>query len=64
MTTLTLLWGQLDNIFAVLFALQAAAVAVTRLTPTPKDDAFAAKLLAVLESLASVLSVKRRDKKG
>jgi hypothetical protein len=58
---LALVWAHLDDIFAVLFALQAALVAITKLTPTPKDDAFANKVLAILESLASVLSVKRRD---
>nr|WP_250808767.1 hypothetical protein [Neorhizobium tomejilense] len=61
MNVLTLIWGQLDNIFAVLFALQAAAVAITRLTPTPKDDAIAAKVLTFIEKAASVLSVKRKD---
>lgn len=61
MTYLALIWSQLDNIFAVLFALQAALVAICKLTPTPKDDAMAAKVLSVLESLASVLSVKRKD---
>lgn len=65
MTALTsivaLVWAHLDDIFAALFALQAALVAITKLTPTPKDDAFAAKVLSVLESVASVLSVKRKD---
>lgn len=45
----------------MLFALQAALVTITRLTPTPKDDAIAAKVLTFLETLASVLSVKRKD---
>ncbi|SCW77071.1 hypothetical protein SAMN02927900_04762 [Rhizobium mongolense subsp. loessense] len=60
MNILLLLWAHLDDIFAVLFAMQAALVAIVRLTPTPKDDAVAAKVLSVLESLASVLSVKRK----
>ncbi|AGC35547.1 hypothetical protein [Rhizobium leguminosarum] len=56
-----LLWAHLDDIFAVLFALQAVLVLISKLTPTPKDDAIAAKILSVLESIASVLSVKRKD---
>ncbi len=58
---LALVWAHLDDIFAVLFALQASLVVITKLTPTPKDDAFANKVLSVLEALASVLSVKRKD---
>lgn len=46
--------------FAALFAVQAAAVAVTRLTPTPKDDAVVGKVLKVIEAGASILSVKRK----
>ncbi|MBZ5864333.1 hypothetical protein [Escherichia coli] len=61
MNIVLLLWAHIDDIFAVLFALQAALVAVVKLTPTPKDDAFAAKVLSVLETVASVLSVKRKD---
>jgi len=56
-----LVWAHLDDIFAILFALQAVLVLISKLTPTPKDDAVAAKILSVLESIASVLSVKRKD---
>lgn len=61
MAYLTLIWAHIDDIFAVLFAIHAAAVAIVRLTPTPKDDAIVAKVLNVLEKLASLLSVKRKD---
>lgn len=59
LTFISLLWGHLESIFAILFAAQGLAVAVVKLTPTPKDDAFVAKVLTVLETFASVLSVKR-----
>lgn len=61
LTALSLIWGQLDNIFAILFAIHATAVVITRITPTTKDDAIVAKALTVIESLASILSVKRKD---
>lgn len=61
MAYLTLIWAHIDDIFAVLFSIHAAAVAIVRLTPTPKDDAIAAKVLTALEKVASLLSVKRKD---
>lgn len=61
MAYLALIWAHIDDIFAVLFAIHAAAVAIVRLTPTPKDDAIAAKALSILEKVASLLSVKRKD---
>ena len=60
MATFMYLWSMVDDIFAVLFAVHAAAVTIVKLTPTPKDDAIVAKALTLIESLASVLSVKRK----
>lgn len=36
-------------------------MAITRLTPTPKDDAIVGKVLIGIEAVASLLSVKRKD---
>lgn len=63
MDFLSFLWGNLDDVFAVLFAVQLAAAAVVKLTPTTKDDAIVAKVLSLLETLAGVLAVRRKTVK-
>lgn len=47
------------NVVAALAAVHVAAVAVTRLTPTPKDDAFVAKAYAFVVRVGSIFSVKK-----
>jgi hypothetical protein len=51
------------EILAIVGGVQVLLVAVTKLTPTPKDDAIAAKVVSVLEKAASFLSVKAKQPK-
>ena len=51
------------TILSGLLAFHAAAVAFTRLTPTPKDDAFVAKVYDTVVKFASILSVRESDKR-
>ena len=44
-----------------LLAVQAAAVAIVNLTPTPKDDEVMAKVYKVVEFLAGILTKKAKE---
>lgn len=52
------------TVLAIVGAVQVIAVAVVKLTPTPKDDAFLAKVLPWVEKLAGYLSVKAKTPKA
>lgn len=41
-----------SGVFEMIFAVIAAASAITAVTPTPKDDRFVGKIYKVLEALA------------
>lgn len=50
-----------DALLLAAAAVHAAAVAVTNLTPTPKDDAFVAKAYRVVEIAAGLISRKAKQ---
>jgi len=58
---ITYLISNADNLLAVATAIVAAASAIAAITPTPKDDAFAAKAYKVLDWLALNVG-KAKDK--
>lgn len=47
-----------DGILALAAAIHVLALAVVNLTPTPKDDAFVAKVYTVVEKVAGIFSAK------
>lgn len=51
----------IDNVFVVLAAAHALAVAITNLTPTPKDDGIVATVYRWVEILAGIVSRKAKD---
>lgn len=44
------------DLFAVLFALHAAAVVIVNLTPTPKDDEIVGKAYKLIEMAAGIVT--------
>jgi hypothetical protein len=58
MNIVTYVVAHATDILAIIGGLHIAAVAIVKLTPTPKDDAILAKVLPVIEKFASFLSVK------
>jgi hypothetical protein len=61
MELFTFLMANVESIFLALFAVHAAAVAVVNLTPTPKTDAVLAKVYAVLEVLAGLVTKRVKE---
>ena len=51
-----------QNIVAVLGAIVIAARLIVKLTPTPKDDAFLAKIIAALKQLGLVIPDEPKKK--
>lgn len=47
-----------DGILAVVSAVHVLALAIVNLTPTPKDDAFVAKVYTVVEKVAGIFTAK------
>jgi hypothetical protein len=60
MNIVTYLVNHATDIVAIVGGFHILAVAVVKLTPTPKDDAILAKVLPVIEKFASFLSVKAK----
>lgn len=60
--TLAFILDHADDLSLVLLATYGAAVAIAKLTPTPKDDAFLAKIGAPVTYLASLLRRNSRQK--
>jgi hypothetical protein len=61
MNIVTFLTENVEGIFAVLFAIHAAALAIVNLTPTPKDDAIVSRVYGVLEVLAGIFTKKAKE---
>lgn len=47
-----LIWNNWSTIIVSLLAIVGGASAIAKITPTPKDDAFLAKVVAVLNAIA------------
>lgn len=47
-----------DGILAVVSAVHVLALAIVNLTPTPKDDAFVAKVYTAVEKVAGIFTAK------
>ena len=50
-----------QEIAAAALAIHVAAIAVTNLTPTPKDDEFVSKVYAWVEKLAGIFTKKAKQ---
>lgn len=61
MLFLSFLIANSDKVFMVLFAIQALAVAIANLTPTPKDNAFLVKSYRVIEVLAGIITKQAKE---
>jgi len=61
MDILSFLTGNVEGIFAALFALHALALTIVNLTPTPKDDAVLAKAYGILEVLAGIFTKRAKE---
>lgn len=62
MQTVKFILDNVESVLAIIAGVQIAAVAIVKLTPTPKDDAFLAKVLPWVEKLAGFLSVRAKSK--
>jgi hypothetical protein len=60
MNILNYIYSHATEIVAIIGGFHILAVAIVKLTPTPKDDAILAKVLPVIEKFASFLSVKAK----
>lgn len=61
MLFITALIANSDKIIMAMFAIQAAAVAIANLTPTPKDNAFLVKSYRVIEVLAGIITKQAKN---
>lgn len=64
MGTFTFLTSNIDAILAVLAGLHALAIAITNLTPTPRDDKLVGEIYKVIEVMAGIFGRRAKEWPG